>query len=32
MTAEHAFSCLYDELKHSVDESECLDDTKQIVS
>jgi len=32
MTAEHTCSCLYDEFKRSVDESECLDDAKQIVS
>jgi hypothetical protein len=32
MTAEHAFSCLCDELKHSVDESGCLDDAKQIAT
>jgi len=32
MTAEHAFSCLCDELKRSVDESGCLDDVKQIAS
>ena len=32
MTAEHAFSCLCDELKHSVDESGRLDDDTQIVS
>ena len=30
MTAKHAFSCLCDELKHSVDESGRLDDAKQI--
>jgi hypothetical protein len=32
MTAEHAFSCLCDELKRSVDESGRLDDAKQIAS
>jgi len=32
MTVEHAFSCICDELKHSVDESGCLDDAKQIAS
>jgi len=32
MTAERAFSCLCDELKHLVHESERLDDAKQIVS
>jgi len=32
MTAEHAFSCLCDELKRSVEESGCLEDAKQIVS
>jgi len=32
MTAEHAFSCLCDELKCSVDESGRLDDAKQIAS
>jgi len=32
MTAEHAFSCLCDELKHAVDESGRLDDAKQIAS
>jgi len=31
MTTEHAFSCLCDELKHSVDKSGRLDDAKQIV-
>jgi len=31
-TAEHPFSCLFDELKCSVDESGCLDDAKQLVS
>jgi hypothetical protein len=30
MNAEHAFSCLCDELKHSVDELGHLDDGKQI--
>jgi hypothetical protein len=30
MTAEHAFSCLCDEHKRSVDESGRLDDAKQI--
>jgi hypothetical protein len=29
MTAEHAFSCLCDELKCSVDDAGCLDDAKQ---
>jgi len=32
MTAEHAFSCLCDELKRSVDESGRLNDAKQIAS
>jgi len=32
MTAEHTLSCLYDELKHSVDESGCLANAKQIDS
>jgi len=32
MTAEHAFSYLCDEFKHSVNESGHLDDAKQIVS
>jgi len=32
MTKEHAFSCLCDEPKHSVDESGLLDDAKQIAS
>jgi hypothetical protein len=32
MTAENAFSGLRDELTHSVDESERLDDAKQIAS
>jgi len=32
MTAEHAFSWLCDELKHSVNKSGCLDDAKQIAS
>jgi len=32
MTAEHAFGCLCDERKHSVDVSGCLDDAKQIDS
>jgi len=32
MTAEHAFSCLWDELKHAVDESGRLGDAKQIAS
>jgi len=32
MTAEHALSCLCNELKRSVDESGPLDDAKQIVS
>jgi hypothetical protein len=32
MTAEHAFSCLCDKLKRSVDESGRLDDTKHIAS
>jgi len=32
MTAEHAFSCLCDELKRSVNKSGHLDDAKQIVS
>jgi len=32
MTAEHAFSCLCDQIECSVDESGPLDDTKQIVS
>jgi hypothetical protein len=32
MTAEHAFGCLYDELKRSVDESGRLDDVKHIAS
>jgi len=32
VTAEHAVSCLSDELRCSVDESPHLDDAKQIVS
>jgi hypothetical protein len=32
MTAEHAFSCLCDELKHSIDESGRVDDAKHIAS
>ena len=32
MTVGHAFSCLCDQLKHSVDESGSLDDAKQVVS
>jgi hypothetical protein len=32
MSAEDAFSCLCDELKHSVDESGRIDDAKQIAS
>jgi len=32
MAAQHAFSCLCDDLKHSVDESERLDDAKQTAS
>jgi len=32
MTAEHACSCLCDELKRLVDESGRLDDAKQIAS
>jgi hypothetical protein len=32
ITAEHAFSCLCDELKRSVDKSGPLDDAKQIAS
>jgi len=32
MTAEHAFSCLCDELKRSVEESGRLDDVRQIAS
>jgi len=32
MTAEHSLSCLCDELTHSVDESGCLDDARQIAS
>jgi len=32
MTAEHAFSCLCDELKRSVDQSGRLDDDMQIAS
>jgi hypothetical protein len=32
MTAEHAFSCLCDKLKHSVDESGLLDDADRIAS
>jgi len=32
MTAEHAFSCLCDELKRSVDDSGRLDDAKPIAS
>ena len=32
MTAEHAFSCHCDELKHSVNESEHLDEGKHNVS
>ena len=32
MTAQHAFSSLCDELKHSVDESGGLDNAKNIVS
>jgi len=32
ITAEHAFSCLCDELKRSVDESGRLDNAKQHVS
>jgi len=32
ITAEHAFSCLCDEHKRSVDESGCLDDAKEIDS
>jgi len=32
MAAEHAVSCLSAEFKCTVDESECLDDAKQIVS
>jgi hypothetical protein len=32
MTAEHAFGCLCNELKSSVDESGCLDDATQTAS
>jgi hypothetical protein len=32
MTAEHALSCLCDELKHSVDELESFDDAEKFVS
>jgi hypothetical protein len=32
MTAENAFSCHCDELKHSIDESGSLDDAKHIAS
>jgi len=32
MNTEHAFRCLCDEIKHSVDESGCLDNAKQIVT
>jgi len=32
MTEEHDFSCLCDELKHSVDDSGHFDDAKEIVS
>jgi hypothetical protein len=32
MAGEHAFICLCDELKYSVNESGCLDDAKQIAS
>jgi len=31
MTAEHAFGCLCDEFKHSVDKSGHLNEAKQIV-
>jgi len=30
MTAEHGSGCHCDELKHSVDKSECIDDRKQF--
>jgi len=32
MTVEHAFACLCDEFKHSVNTSAHLDDAKQIIS
>jgi len=32
MTAEHAFCCLCEEFKHSVNDSRRLDHAKQIVS
>jgi len=31
MTAEHALSCLCDELKHSVDKSGCIDYVREII-